>query len=52
MAGLIAIITDVLAVELSLGGTPEVVFTLGGLALGVTMIGVGLAFFKRVKGRR
>lgn len=49
MAGLISIITSVLGISLTLGTDT---YTLGGIALGVLMIGVGIGFFKRVKGGR
>lgn len=49
MAEFIGYITDVLAIEFVLGTTT---LTLGGIALGVTLVGVGVGFYKKVAGRR
>jgi len=49
MAGFITLITDVLAIELTLGTTT---LSLGGIALGVTIMGAGVGFFRKLGGRR
>ncbi len=49
MAGFITLLTDVLAIDLTLGTTT---LSLGGIALGVLVVGAGVSFFKKLGGRR
>ena len=44
-----ALMTDVLGLSLTIGTTT---LTLGGIALGVTILGAGVGFFKKLGGRR
>jgi len=49
MAAFTTLITDVLAIDLTIGTTT---LSLGGIALGVTILGAGIGFFKKLGGRR
>jgi len=49
MAGFITLLTDVLAIELTLGTTT---LSLGGIALGVIVVSAGVGFFRKLGGRR
>ncbi|MBI5945354.1 MAG: hypothetical protein HY864_13375 [Chloroflexi bacterium] len=49
MAAFTTLITDVLGVSLTIGTTT---LTLGGIALGVTILGAGVGFFRKLGGRR
>lgn len=49
MAPFITLMTDVLAIELTIGTTT---LSLGGIALGVTLLGAGVGFFRKLGGRR
>lgn len=47
MAAFITLLTDVLAIDLTIGTTT---LSLGGIALGVIVIGAGVRFFKSLRG--
>ncbi len=49
MADFVSLMTDVLGISLTIGTTT---LTLGGIALGVTILGAGVGFFRSLKGRR
>jgi|GEM_PF-4218388 len=49
MAEFTALMTDVLSLELTIGTTT---LSLGGIALGTTILGAGVAFFRKLGGRR
>jgi len=49
MAGFITLLTDVLAIDLTIGTTT---LSLGGIALGVIVVGAGVRFFKSLRGGR
>ena len=49
MADFITLMTDVLGISLTIGTTT---LSLGGIALGVTVLGAGVGFFRKLGGRR
>lgn len=49
MPAFITLLTDVLAIDLTIGATT---LTLGGIALGVIVVGAGVRFFKSLRGGR
>lgn len=49
MADFTALMVDVLGISLTIGTTT---LTLGGIALGVTILGAGVNFFRKLGGRR
>ena len=49
MAEFTALIVDVLGIDLTIGTTT---LSLGGIALGVTILGAGVGFFRKLGGRR
>lgn len=49
MAGFVTAMTDILGISLTLGTD---VYTLGGIALGVILLGAGVRFFSSLKRSR
>lgn len=49
MAAFTALMTDVLGIEMTVGTTT---LSLGAIALGSTILGLGIGFFKSLKGKR
>jgi len=49
MPAFVTLLTDVLAIDLSIGTTT---LSLGGIALGVIVVGAGVRFFKSLRGGR
>jgi hypothetical protein len=49
MPEFVTLMTNVLAIDLSIGTTT---LSLGGIALGVTILGAGVGFFRKLGGRR
>jgi len=49
MPAFITLLTDVLAIDLTIGTTT---LSLGGIALGVIVVGAGVRFFKSLRGGR
>jgi hypothetical protein len=49
MAEFVTLMTDVLAIDLTIGTTT---LSLGGIALGTIVLGAGIGFFRKLGGRR
>jgi hypothetical protein len=49
MAAFTTLVTDVLGVSLTIGTTT---LTLGGIALGASILGIGVGFYRKLGGRR
>jgi len=52
MAEIITAVTSVLGISLSTGGASPLTFTLGGLAIGGSLLALGVTFAKRAGMRR